>query len=151
MIESIGPSIEEYDRFIAFTPRGHFMQTRMWGKHKSSWQWKGLLRRDAGVKVTGAFAVMLRRVPGTPYSMMYGCRGPVCDAEDLETARELLEGAKALAKKRRCYILKVDPNIQIRQRGLCRLQSWLHYAAADHENSRVDSARYISGSTSMAR
>ena len=101
MIESIGPSTyEEYDRFIASHPRGHFMQTRMWGKHKSSWQWEGLLRRDAGGKVTGSFAVMLRRVPGTPYSMMYGCRGPVCDAEDLETARELLEGAKALAKKR---------------------------------------------------
>ncbi len=145
MIESIGPSTyEEYDRFVASHPRGHFMQTRMWGKHKSSWQWEGLLRRDAGGKVTGSFAVMLRRVPGTPYSMMYGCRGPVCDTEDLETARELLEGAKALAKKRRCYILKVDPDVKSDNAAFAALLTELGFTPPpDHKNFESIQPRYV--------
>ena len=88
------------------------MQTRAWGRHKSSWRWEAILARDEAGEIKGSLAVMIRKVPGMPYSMMYGCRGPVCDENDLETAKELFEGAKKLAKELRCYILKLDPDIR---------------------------------------
>ena len=42
---------------------------------------------------------------------MYGCRGPVCDLDDRETFAQLLDGAKALAKKYKAYVIKIDPDV----------------------------------------
>ena len=42
---------------------------------------------------------------------MYGCRGPVCDLDDHETFAQLLDGAKALAKKYKAYVIKIDPDV----------------------------------------
>lgn len=145
MIESVTPSnFDVYDQFVASHPRGHFMQTRMWGQHKSNWQWKGLLCRSADGTVIGSMALMLRRVPGLPYSMMYGCRGPVCDENDSDTARELLTAAQALAKKCRCYIFKVDPDIRSDNIVFASLLSDLGFTPPpNHKNFESIQPRYV--------
>lgn len=145
MIESVSASTyAEYDNFVATHPRGHFMQTRAWGRHKSSWQWEGLMCRDASGALKGTMAVMIRKVPGMPYSMAYGCRGPVCDSEDGDTMRELLEGAKALAAKRRCYILKVDPDIKSDRADVAGLLAELGFTPPpDTKNFESIQPRYV--------
>ena len=62
-------------------------------------------------KIKGSLALMTRRVPGIGRTLMYGCRGPVCDLDDRETFAQLLEGAKALAKKYKSYVIKLDPDV----------------------------------------
>ena len=37
----------------------------------------------------------------------------MCDPHDESTLRELLEKCKALAKKHRSYVLKMDPDIEV--------------------------------------
>ena len=54
---------------------------------------------------------MTRKVPGIGRTLMYGCRGPVCDLDDRETFAQLLEGAKELAKKYKSYVIKLDPDV----------------------------------------
>jgi lipid II:glycine glycyltransferase (peptidoglycan interpeptide bridge formation enzyme) len=65
--------------------------------------------QEPGSRIVGSMSLLLRKVPGTSYTLMYGCRGPVCDLDDRETIAELLDGAKQLARTFRSYCIKLDP------------------------------------------
>ena len=104
-------TLKEYEAFIASHPKGHFMQSRMWGDVKNNWKWEGIICRDETGAIKGALSVLIRKVPIFPFTLMYGCRGPVCDMHDEKTVRELIDGAKKLAKKHRSYELKLDPDV----------------------------------------
>ena len=36
----------EFDEFIKSNPKGHMMQTSMWGRVKKEWDWTGFICRD---------------------------------------------------------------------------------------------------------
>jgi len=101
----------ELDAFIANNPKGHFMQTSLWAKQKPGWGWAAIVKRDDEGKIIGSLSVLIRKVPGLPFTLMYGCRGPVCDIRDEDTLRDLLAGAKNLARLYRSYDIKLDPDI----------------------------------------
>ncbi|MBR4941111.1 MAG: peptidoglycan bridge formation glycyltransferase FemA/FemB family protein [Clostridia bacterium] len=112
MIERVTPELyAQYDSFIASHPKGHFMQTREWGVHKDSWTWEGILCRDSEGNIKGSLAVLIRKVPMLPWSIMYSARGPVFTEGDYATLRELVDGAKELAKEYKSYCFKLDPDI----------------------------------------
>ena len=50
-------------------------------------------------------------MPGLPFTLMYGCRGPVTDLDDKETMADLIDGAKKLAKQYHSYVIKIDPDV----------------------------------------
>ena len=112
MIEQVTPqTLAEFEAFVESHPKGHFAQSSLWAKQKPMWQWKALMSRDDDGAIRGALSVLVRKVPGTPYTLMYACRGPVCDVHETATLRELLDGARALAKSCRSYCLKIDPDV----------------------------------------
>ena len=92
-------TLAEYEAFLQSHPKGHFAQSSLWAKQKPMWTWDAVAVRGEDGKIKGSLALMTRRVPGIGRTLMYGCRGPVCDLDDRETFAQLLEGAKALAKK----------------------------------------------------
>lgn len=102
----------EYEQFISSHPKGHFMQSVLWAKQKPQWVWDGVLCRGENGEIKGTAAVLVRKVPGLPWTLMYGGRAPVCDIEDKEVLKELTEGLKALAKKYRSYAIKLDPDVK---------------------------------------
>jgi len=104
-------NLQEFEAFVAGHPKGHFMQSRLWGDVKSNWKWEGILSRGADGAIRGSLAVLIRKVPVLPFTLMYGGRGPVCDLHDRETLQELVQGASALAKKYKSYVLKLDPDV----------------------------------------
>lgn len=104
-------SLYEYEGFISSHPKGHFMQSSLWAKVKDNWKWEGIIVRNGQGAICGALSVLIRKVPIFPTAIMYAPRGPVCDLTDKETFHKLLEGAKALAKKYRTYVLKMDPDV----------------------------------------
>ena len=104
-------TLPEYEAFVQSHPKGNFAQSHLWGKQKSMWIWEAVIVRDDAGKIKGSLALMIRKVPGLSSTMMYGNRGPVCDLDDRETFGALLEGAKALAKKYRAYVIKLDPDV----------------------------------------
>lgn len=104
-------TLGEYESFIEKHPKGHFMQSSPWGRLKSEWKWQALCVRDGGGMICGTLSVLIRRLPGLPLTIMYGGRGPVCDIGDIDTLRELVAGARALAKRHRSYVLKLDPDV----------------------------------------
>lgn len=113
MIETVtAATLPEYEEFIQKHPKGHFLQSSLWGKVKDSWKWEAILCRGADGAVRGSLAVLIRKVPMLPYTLMYAGRGPVCDSHDEKTLQELTEGAAELAKKYRAYSLMMDPDIE---------------------------------------
>ena len=114
MVEIISDSkIDELRAFIAKHPKGHFMQTDLWAAQKPEWSWVAIAKRGADGEIIGSLSFLVRRVPKMPYTLMYGCRGPVCDPADSETILDLLAGAKTLAKNFRSYAIKLDPDLPI--------------------------------------
>ena len=104
-------TIQEYEDFVQSHPKGNFAQSVLWGKQKPMWKWEAVAVRDEGGKIKGSCAFMTRKVPGLGKTLMYGCRGPVTDLDDRQTMAELLDGAKALAKKNKAYAIKIDPDV----------------------------------------
>lgn len=104
-------SLPEFEAFIENHPKGHFAQSSMWGKQKSAWIWRAVAVRGADGAIKGAMSALIRKVPVFGVTMMYICRGPVCDLDDRETFGQLLDGAKALAKEHKSYVIKIDPDV----------------------------------------
>ncbi|MBQ8016303.1 MAG: peptidoglycan bridge formation glycyltransferase FemA/FemB family protein [Clostridia bacterium] len=101
-------SAGELDFFVASHKNGHFLQTSFWGRVKNDWKWFGIICRNNEGVITGTLAVLLRRISKTPYHLMYAPRGPVCNLDDFDTIKALIEGAKAEGKKYCAYRLKTD-------------------------------------------
>ena len=104
--------IEEYEAFNSAHPKGHFMQSVLWGQMKPDWKNVILISTDKDNKIKGAINVLIRPVPVIKRTIMYSPRGPVCDPDDLETLKELAEGVKNLAKKHKAYVFKADPDVK---------------------------------------
>ena len=104
---------KEYDAFLRQSPKGHFMQSPMWAQVKNNWNYEVVLSEDAQGHIVGSLAVLIRKVPIFPATLMYAPRGPVCDVHNKEILQDLVEGAKQLAQKYKSYDLKIDPDICI--------------------------------------
>ncbi len=145
MIQSVTPELyETYDSFVDTHPRGHFLQSRQWGAHKAEWQWAGLICRDETGRIRGTLGLLYRPIPMTGYCLMYGGRGPVCDPDDVATVTELLEGAKALAREKKCYCIKLDPDIPATDRAFDGLMGENGYVLANAgKNFEAIQPRYV--------
>ena len=106
-------TMPEYEAFIQSHPQGHFAQSERWGKQKTAWKFQAVAVRGQDGKIKGSIGVLIRKAPVFPVSMLYICRGPVCDLEDTETLAALVEGAKALAKQHNGYVIKIDPYVPV--------------------------------------
>ncbi len=103
----------EYEAFIQSHPQGHFAQSHLWGAQKTAWKFQALVVRGDDGAIKGSIGVLIRKAPVFPVSMLYICRGPVCDLTDTQTLCQLVEGAKALAKEHHGYVIKVDPYVPV--------------------------------------
>ena len=104
-------TLQEYEAFVQSHPKGNFAQSWLWSKQKPMWKWDAVAVRGEDGKIKGTIALMTRKMPLVGRSLMYACRGPVCDLDDRETFGQLLEGAKDLAKAQNVYAIKIDPDV----------------------------------------
>ncbi len=139
MIEFVSKeNLAEYEAFVQSNPKGHFLQSSMWAKQKPEWIWEGIICRGEDGKIRGAMSVLIRKVPYLPYRLMYAGRGPVCNIEDVETLRELTDGAKKLARKYKAYTLKIDPDVSVEDAAFIERMESLGY-------KRLDTGKNFSG------
>lgn len=103
---------EELDAFVREHPYGHFMQTTLWGRFRTDWDWIGLICRNEKEEICGTMAIMFRQTKLFGQMILYAPRGPVIDPEDMETFKELLSAAVELGRKKRAYLLRIDPPIE---------------------------------------
>lgn len=110
-IEFLNQYSEEYERFVRECSNGHLFQSYYWHLVKNNWKWDVLVLRDDEGGIRASIAVLTRKVPFTPYTMMYAPRGPVFKEGDYEALLLLKDGIKELGKKNNAYVLKIDPDI----------------------------------------
>ena len=137
-------TLPEYEAFVQSHPKGNFAQSYLWGKQKPMWQWDAIAVRGEDGAIRGSLAVMTRKVPGIGRTLMYGCRGPVCDLGDRETFSQLLDGARALAKKYKSYVIKIDPDVPSSNTAFSSmLQSFGFRAKEGGKNFEAIQPRYV--------
>ena len=137
-------TLPEYEAFVQSHPKGNFAQSYLWGKQKPMWQWDAIAVRGEDGAIRGSLAVMTRKVPGIGRTLMYGCRGPVCDLDDRETFSQLLDGAKVLAKKYKSYVIKIDPDVPSSNTAFSSmLQSFGFKAKEGGKNFEAIQPRYV--------
>ena len=137
-------TLPEYEAFVQSHPKGNFAQSYLWGKQKPMWQWYAIAVRGEDGAIRGSLAVMTRKVPGIGRTLMYGCRGPVCDLDDRETFSQLLDGARALAKKYKSYVIKIDPDVPSSNTAFSSmLQSFGFRAKEGGKNFEAIQPRYV--------
>jgi peptidoglycan pentaglycine glycine transferase (the first glycine) len=137
-------TLQEYEAFIAGHPKGHFMQSSLWAKQKPDWNWVAIVRRDPDGKIIGSLAMLVRKVPGIPYTLMYCCRGPVCDIDDKDTVLDLIEGARQLARNFRSYCIKLDPDVLSDKSGFRELLKSVGFRLLDEgKNFEGAQPRYV--------
>ena len=105
--------INEYESFLKQNKKGHFMQSTLWFKVKNNWHHEVVISENEKGEIVGSIALLIRKVPIFPVTLMYAPRGPVCDVHNKEVIADLLEGTKEIAKKYKSYVLKIDPDIKI--------------------------------------
>lgn len=137
-------TLPEFEAFVAAHPKGHFAQSVMWSRQKPQWKWEALVSRDESGSIKGALSVLIRKVPGTPFTLMYGCRGPVCDIDDKATIADLVSGAKALAKKYHSYVLKLDPDVPVENTEFAGIMTDLGFKiAGDGKNFEAIQPKFV--------
>ncbi len=108
-VDCFDPEFEKWNRI---SPRGSLFQSACWADVKSTWERRVVTVRRDGV-LTGGLSVLLRRVPGTPWKLLYAPRGPVCDVHDAETLSAITKGVRDLARREHGYMLKLDPDVPL--------------------------------------
>ena len=101
----------EYEEFLKNHYKGHYAQSTSWAKIKSDWENEIIIVRDDNNKIKGTMSVLIRKLPYFKKTLMYAPRGPVCDLDDEETFRKIMEEADKLAKKHKAFMLKADPDV----------------------------------------
>jgi len=104
--------IGAYKQFIKGHTKGHFMQSPEWAQVKSDWKWEAVVEKDSHGNIYGGISVLIRFIPGLPFSLMYAPRGPVCDVYNADLLAKLIGGVRALAVKYKAYLFKIDPDVK---------------------------------------
>lgn len=101
----------EYEDFVSHHPHGAFQQSVQWGLVKDEWENEVVVSRDDKGNIKGGIFILIRKI-GIK-SMMYACRGPVCDYTDRETLSDLIDGVKQVGKKHNAYVFIADPLVMV--------------------------------------
>lgn len=107
IIEAADP--ESWDQFVAHHPQGHLLQSYRWGQFRSALGWKAIrLGLTRGETIQAGAQVLFRPSPlGT---IAYIPKGPVANLEDAGEFSLLFTEIKALCRRHRAFLLKVEPN-----------------------------------------
>lgn len=103
------PAVRVWDDFVS-SRGGHVLQSTAWGELKSRFGWRvhrlALVRAEA--MIAGA-QILFRRLPfGLQFA--YIPRGPVVDFTDRHAVEAILDAVKHLARSKKAFVLKIEPN-----------------------------------------
>lgn len=102
--------VDKYNEFVRKKEHTSALQDLNWAYVKSEeWTHEAVYLEKNG-NITAAMSMLIRTfVKGS--SIIYVPRGPVCDAYDIATIKELIDEAKIVAKKYKAFVLKFDPEV----------------------------------------
>ena len=103
---------ERYEKFVASHENGSFLQASFWPSVKKEWKNEIIISENENGEINGALSLLIRKMPVPLFNVTvaYAPRGPVCDYTDIQTASELINKAKEVAKGYGACVVKCDPD-----------------------------------------
>ncbi len=105
-------ALQEYESFVGSHPLGSFLQSPGWCRVKKNWRHAFLVSRDACGQICGSMLVLIKKFPFPLPSFLYSPWGPVCDLQNPDVLKDLIQGVTVLAKKYRAWIFKACPLVE---------------------------------------
>ena len=102
---------QEYEEFVLNHERCHFAQSLVWANLKKGWKKEPVVIRDESGKIKASVLLLIRKMPVIKSTLVTSQRGPVCDINDKETFKELMQKVEETAKKHKAFMFKIDPDI----------------------------------------
>ncbi len=103
-----------WQQTLATLPQPHVLQSWEWGAIKGQTEWHAeryLVQRAA--KPIAAFQFLWRQpLPYLPLRIGYVTKGPVVDWQDLDAVDATLAQIEAVARKHKCILVKIDPDVR---------------------------------------
>ena len=104
-----------WDAALARLPYAHALQSWTWGQFKARWGWEAspLTMTVAANRwePVAAAMVLKRKIPRTPFCLLYVPKGPALDYRDVSLRRQVFGQLERLAKRERAIFIKMDPEI----------------------------------------
>lgn len=101
--------VKKYEDFIASSPHGRYMQSINWAKVKNNWESDYAYIEENDEIVAAISIISIKNKSG--YSLSYAPRGPVCDFNDIEMVKRLIEESKPVLEKHNSFLLRMDPEV----------------------------------------
>lgn len=110
-----------WEAALARLSNAHPLQSWTWAQFKARWGWEALpltmtVASNKWEPVAAAM-VLKRRLPKTPFCVLYVPKGPVLDYHDIPLRRLVFSQLEQLAKRERAIFIKLDPEV-VRSWGL---------------------------------
>jgi lipid II:glycine glycyltransferase (peptidoglycan interpeptide bridge formation enzyme) len=130
----------EWDRFVATTANGAYLQGAAWAEVKAATGWRArrvLVDADAGARI-GA-QVLFHALGPSPWSVGYAPRGPVATAFDAGTVAAVTERLRELGRSERASHMTVDPEVEAGDplEGYLAAAGWVPTRSIQNERTRV--------------
>ncbi len=112
LTEEIIKSSVEWQELISQLHDPHPLQTWAWGEFKSRWGWemRPTIFRN-GPELVAAAMILKRKLPYSPWSVLYAPKGPVLDYENDDLRRAVLYHLQVIAKSERAIFMKIDADV----------------------------------------
>lgn len=113
MFKLIDLTDAEHDAFVKSHKYGDMCQLSNWANVKAPlWYKRRVAVGDDNGNVVGAGQLLFRKIPRTNKTLCYISRGFVCDYDDMEVVKVLLEETIKIAKEEKSAVIKIDPIVE---------------------------------------
>lgn len=104
-----------FNKYVAYAPKGHILQSYEWGEIKGRGEWEPLrlMVEDEEGCPKAAISILKRRLPLINKTIFYAPRGPVGDIANWGLLDFLFSETKKLGREHGAIFLKIDPDVAI--------------------------------------
>ena len=95
--------VKKYESYISTFDGSSLMQSLNWAKVKFGWIQEAVYLEEND-EIIAAMTVLLEKVPHTNMYLMYAPRGPVCDINNIELVKKLINEVEKLKEKYKIFL-----------------------------------------------
>lgn len=103
--------VKKYKEYIQSSKYGRLTQALEWGDVKSNWT-KEIVYLEEDGNIVASMLILIQSMKIGGYTMMYAPRGPVCDPNDVNLVKKMINEIEPLVKKYKACMIKFDPQVK---------------------------------------
>jgi lipid II:glycine glycyltransferase (peptidoglycan interpeptide bridge formation enzyme) len=104
-----------WEKALGKLPHSHALQSWTWGSFKARWGWQMmpllLTIAENSWEPLAAAMVLKRKIPLTPFCILYVPKGPALDYGDRPLRQQVLAQLEQVARRQRAIFIKIDPEL----------------------------------------